>query len=86
MPSEIIISRRNVTIHGIDLMFCGGLGSKVWARNRSKIACEAPCSLDSIGTMNAEPNDVDENAGADVSTEVLVQPGTSTFYFIKIVH
>ena len=31
--------------------------------------------------MNAEPNDIDENAGVDVSTEVLVQPGTSAFFY-----
>ena len=31
--------------------------------------------------MNAEPNDVDENAGADVSTQLLVQPGTSVFFY-----
>ena len=79
--SEAIFSRMCVTTHGIDLMFCDGLGSEVWARHRSKIACEVPYLLDLIDTMNAEPNDVDENAGADASTEVLVQPGTSMFFY-----
>ena len=81
LPSETIFSRRNVTTRGIDLILCDGLGSEVWARHRSKIAFEAPYSLDLIDAMNAEPNDVDENAGADVSTQLLVQPGTSVFFY-----
>lgn len=78
VESKDAFKRRNVTTFGVDLMFCLGIGGKVWARYCNKVARDIPVAMDLMRSMEATPEFINTNNNGE---ELAIEPGVSVFYY-----
>jgi len=77
-PTEFV--RRNITTQGVDLLFCEGVGCKVWARYSRKRSSTVPDILHMINEMNRTPNNA-EYESSNTLNNVMIEPGKTIFYY-----
>ena len=71
------LKRRNVTMPGVDLMLCLGIGGKVWARHCCKVARDATVAMDLMRSMEAAPEPQETTNMSDNVEEIATEPGVS---------
>ena len=73
-------SRRNLTDFGVDIMYCKGIGAKVWVRFKTMLANNVPLISEMIESMTASEEMVNSCAEVESILDVNIEPGRSMFY------